>query len=399
MVYILIILVICNFSCISCQSGTVESRIHFKDEGPECYDANKKGTCVSAHRCLDVVRKLKDGEKPTICGYQGTEPMVCCTDCTLVDNISNLVVSSISGYLWKDGQKAWDKCLEYVDKLSYPCASTYSHYLSSVWEKDKECSMVQFVGVRRFASYNGQPAKRNEYPHMALLGYGDDQETAQWLCGGSVISDQFILTAAHCIFTNLLGPVRFAALGILQRSDPVELWQVYKIGGIVPHPQYKSPIKYHDIALLKTENKIKFNENVLPACLFIEGRVGGSEQAKATGWGALGHKQTAADVLQVVDLQKFSDEECGSTYRPYRHLPQGYDSATQMCYGDKGKLNMDTCEGDSGGPLQFQNSSLLCIHIVAGVTSFGDACGFAGGAGMYTRVSYYIPWIESVVWP
>ncbi|PZC70595.1 hypothetical protein B5X24_HaOG215530, partial [Helicoverpa armigera] len=147
------------------------------------------------------------------------------------------------------------------------------------------------------------------------------------------------------------GQVKYIALGILKRSDPQELWQKYNVKRIIAHPQYKPPSKYHDIALLETEYEISFNSHVLPACL----HVGEADPtAEATGWGALGHHRELAEILQT---------------------------------------------GDSGGPLQSSAHLSDCLFTILGVTSYGRACGFAGGSGMYTRVSHYVPWIESIVWP
>ncbi|KAF9810214.1 hypothetical protein SFRURICE_019501 [Spodoptera frugiperda] len=99
-----------------------------------------------------------------------------------------------------------------------------------------------------------------------------------------------------------------------------------------------------------------------------------------------------------VSLQKFTDELCQKNFPPHRLLKKGYNAETQLCYGDPDEPK-DTCEGDSGGPLQVTSYLSKCLYSIIGVTSFGRACGYAGDAGMYTRVFHYVPWIESVVWP
>ncbi|KAH9635206.1 hypothetical protein HF086_009546 [Spodoptera exigua] len=187
---------------------------------------------------------------------------------------------------------------------------------------------------------------------MALLGYGGSMDTADWLCGGSLISDKFILTAGHCISSAVLGKVRFAAMGILRRTDPPERWHRYHVSRIVPHPEYHAPSKYHDIALLETSKRVNFDLHVYPACLNIDDHFLGV--VTATGWGALGHNMELADTLQA---------------------------------------------GDSGGPLQAKPVLSRCLHTVIGVTSYGRNCGYSGQPGIYTRVRFYVPWIESVVWP
>uniref|UniRef100_A0A2A4IY52 Peptidase S1 domain-containing protein n=1 Tax=Heliothis virescens TaxID=7102 RepID=A0A2A4IY52_HELVI len=288
---------------------------------------------------------------------------------------------------------------------------------------------------------HGREAEKYEYPHMALLGYGADVDSALWLCGGTVISERYILTAAHCISQPRVGPVKYITLGILRRSDPVDKWQRYNVRRVVPHPEYKSPSMYHDIALLETDTEIQFNDDVHPACLHTRGEA--EEILTGTGWGALGYKQRLADTLQSLDISRFSVEECMQHYPPHRHLLQGYNHTTQMCYGDRETvadsceldisrfseeeckqhypshrhllqgynhttqmcygdrvIAADSCEGDSGGPLQSNNlDEHHCVTTVVGVTSAGKQCGITAGSGLYTRVIHYVPWIESVVWP
>ncbi|PZC71840.1 hypothetical protein B5X24_HaOG212396 [Helicoverpa armigera] len=288
----------------------------------------------------------------------------------------------------------WRKCYEYFQRLPFKCRFPGYFTLTKEWLENLQCHNytlgTKYVGF----TTGGRNAERWEFPHVALIGYGSDVDSAQWLCGGSVISERYILTAAHCTSTRVLGKISFAALGLLRRSDPKEYWKIYRIKKIIVHPQYKAPSKYHDIALLETETEIAFGNDLLPACL--DTGTQWKVVAGASGWGRLGHRQALADTLQVVDLEEFNETECSFIFPPHRHLNRGYDHNTQMCYGSKFEV-VDTCEGDSGGPLQGHSSK--CLYTIVGVTSYGKDCGILGSAGMYTRVSHYVPWIESIVWP
>ncbi|VVC97136.1 unnamed protein product [Leptidea sinapis] len=224
-----------------------------------------------------------------------------------------------------------------------------------------------------------------------------DDDAVSWACGGTLISERYILTAGHCTFSREAGPVTYALLGVLKRSDQVDSSSLYKIRRIIKHPQYSPPRRYNDIALLETDRDVKLSEFVVPACLDV-GAPNKYETAWATGWGATMNRGATADQLQKVKLTQFSNSECSELFGPDRLMKNGYDAQTQVCYGDKNK-SKDTCQGDSGGPIQLKHRQINCMYTVVGVTSFGRACGIVGEPGIYTRVAAYVPWIESVVWP
>ncbi|XP_028041987.1 serine protease snake-like [Bombyx mandarina] len=366
-------------------------------EGTPCVRGRFNGTCVLSKRCETLILDYRDRSFPPVCGLRGKEPIVCCTDCELVDNIDNIYLTRRYSRLEKTNKKSWDACIDYVLNIpEYFCTSTVTFNFNKAWDSEKKCHKIS---ISSQSPVGGEDAERAEFPFMALLGFGPSAEEAQWLCGGSVLSARYILTAAHCISEPRLGPLKYAALGILKRSDPPEIWQRHTLAQVIPHPDYASPSKYHDIALLKTEKQIIFNVNVVPACLYsgVNSKRIDPTRALALGWGYLGPRERLADVLQKVEVSEFTTEECLTQYPEHRHLLDGFDNSTQMCYGDHDTPH-DTCEGDSGGPLILHESEAGCARAVFGVTSSGVACGDAG-AGLYTRVEPYKPWIESIVWP
>lgn len=428
--HILIIILVLSLLCVLCQKKTEKKKNGKQEiinlnlpEGANCTNKGYNGTCVNAFRCMSLLIGLKLKNYPPLCSYNNDEPVVCCIDCELVDDIRVATfIPELGIYYRNNGRLANRKCLKYLEDLPYNCKNSepaleYDFDFPVRQQDEEECK--RFFGFGSWSGVDGVDASRGEFPHMALLGYGDDLESAQYHCGGSVISEKYILTAAHCISSVQLGPVKYVALGILKRTDPSDLWQRYDVKKIIPHPEYKSPSKYHDIALLEVEEEIEFGETVLPACLNIDRHQYLEEVAHdyffkrvrqalndeklltyATGWGRLGENRKLADTLQKIKLEKYNDVECSNIYQVHRNMKRGYDNDTQMCYGDYTGF-ADTCSGDSGGPLQVSVRANVfdCQFKIIGIVSSGNPCGSKGGAGLYTRVDHYVPWIESVVWP
>ncbi|CAH0730377.1 unnamed protein product, partial [Brenthis ino] len=231
----------------------------------------------------------------------------------------------------------------------------------------------------------------------ALLGYGKTESSSQWLCGGTIISERYILTAGHCTSSRDFGNVTYARTALQRRTEPINSLRTYKIKNIIKHPEYNPPHRYNDIALLEVDRDMQLDQFAVPACLDL-GSPNTYDRALASGWGATKNRGSNADELQKVVLEKFSTGECSELFPSMRLMVNGFDEKTQICYGDK-NMSKDTCQGDSGGPLQLKHKQINCMYTVIGVTSFGRACGYIGEPGIYTRVAAYVPWIESVVWP
>lgn len=178
----------------------------------------------------------------------------------------------------------------------------------------------------------------------------------------------------------------------MERNDDDSEPQTFSVARTIAHPGYNSPQQYNDIALLELNQDITFSPYSRPACLNSQLALR-EDKALATGWGTtqfLGDK--SANLLKVtLDLYKF--HECTPSYESNRKLRNGLVESQHMCAGSYDE-EKDTCEGDSGGPLQVFHS-LYCMYKIVGVTSFGKGCGSVGLPGVYARVSNYIDWIES----
>ncbi|XP_072382722.1 uncharacterized protein [Diabrotica undecimpunctata] len=236
-----------------------------------------------------------------------------------------------------------------------------------------------------------------KFPHMALIGFGPE-ENKKWLCCGSVISVNFVLTAAHCLNSDY-GAAKWVHLGDLDLStdqDDAEP-QDFNITRAIAYPSYNSSFKYHDIALIQLDRNIRVSSYVKIACLQTVKKMyyGRDGSMTAVGWGVTEYAGEQNNLLLYININEVSTEECSNSYSNYKStLPHGIDGDTMICAG--GKNRIDTCVGDSGGPLQ--DSYGVGIKIV-GITSFGKPCGLTESPSVYTRVSYYVDWIERIVWP
>lgn len=245
----------------------------------------------------------------------------------------------------------------------------------------------------RFKIVNGTNATLGEFPHFAMLGYGDYSDI-QWKCGGTLISENFILTAAHCILEPNLPKV--AQMGDIVLDSYYSV--TFGITSAIRHPEYSKGIVYNDIGLVQLDRKVSFTKLIKPACLpTIDGDF--YQKLTVCGFGKIAFEEVViSTTLQKVEVTYFSNSECGMTYRRFKkRFPNGVLEDSQLCYGSRPDRK-DSCQGDSGGPLQFLDLGVGLYRVVGIVSTGYKGCGIPGIPGVYTRVSHFVPWIVDVVW-
>ncbi|XP_024942568.1 serine protease snake [Cephus cinctus] len=305
-----------------------------------------------------------------------------------------LASSTVPVAFCSSGYKSKEKCKEYANLV-------YENEYIPVLRKGAGSNRVSRCAiVETPLIIGGVKAKSMEFPHTAVIGFGTNDRDVSWQCGGTIISENYILTAAHCMESRDKGPARLVRVGLINLKDPGHAMQERRVVERIKHPNYRMPSRYHDIALLKLAKPIYLNSQVRPACLEIDFMING-RKAIASGFGKTSYDGSeGSNELMKVQLDYISQEECEKGFRAElgtRQMPSGV-IPNLLCAGvmEGGK---DTCQGDSGGPLQRVLTEPYCMYSVVGITSFGKFCGFKNSPAIYSRVSTYIDWIESIVWP
>ncbi|GLG93094.1 Serine protease snake [Gryllus bimaculatus] len=221
----------------------------------------------------------------------------------------------------------------------------------------------------------GSNASVHEFPHMALLGYGNKVQGApKWV---------------------RLGELDLTTAEESQHED-------FGVAESIPHPDYKDGIHYNDIALLRLDRKVIFTAAIRPACIHTLPEIA-DPLGIASGWGLIHWADPDnSEFLMKLNLHLYKTDICSYAYKTAAttfRLRNGIVEESMVCAGSP-EGGKDTCRGDSGGPLQVKLSNPYCMYSVIGITSFGKgACGTTLSPSVYTRVSYFVPWLEDIVWP
>ena len=238
---------------------------------------------------------------------------------------------------------------------------------------------------------DGTETQIHEYPWMVSLQIGGSH-----FCGGSLINEHWVLTAAHCLeFGNV--PDFLSRLNVVLSDHDLnvdtEATQVYRgVSKIVVYPWWHNIAgSSGDIALIQLNQPVQFTTTIRPICLPTNAEdTYGSELGTTIGWGITEDGEQSA-FLREVELNILENTTCYENYRPLDVEIRKDMICTFL--GPKGTENI--CSGDSGGPLMVQNKKRRFTHV--GLTSFSLAdCTFPFPA-VFTRTTYYLDWMRAVL--
>ena len=219
----------------------------------------------------------------------------------------------------------------------------------------------------------GNPATQGDRTYQAYLGG----------CGGTIIADTWVLTAAHCVGSGSPSSVR---VGLYDRYS--NEGETISVSQIIAHPNYSG--SSYDVALLKLASPVNsgYVRAKLPTSEVLQAVAQPGDMLTVSGWGALSEGGSGPDVLHEVDVPVVSTAVCNSSA-----AYGGQIDDTMICagYQEGGK---DSCQGDSGGPIvaAYQGE----IYSI-GTVSWGHGCARPNKYGVYARTSHFIDWINSYI--
>lgn len=282
-----------------------------------------------------------------------------------------------------------------------PCSTAEQNLLS------QDCGKTVFDRVA-----HGNVTLVFTYPWMAVVRYNEGGRIFDG-CGGSLINERYVLTAAHCIKPRSSRKLHSVILGEHTKGQEVDC-EVYYLGDTVDrdcadtveeysiessefHSDYNRPKYNNDIGLIRLDRNVIMKDHIQPICLPVTADLQKQifDKYILTGWGTT-ENGTASDILLKAFLPRVDNRDCQQILTRKRlNIQLG---SKQMCAGGKGLV--DACKGDSGGPLGTFANHQGTRFVQYGIVTTGiGSCGQNSVPGVYSRVADYMDWILEKMQP
>ncbi|XP_068990489.1 transmembrane protease serine 9 [Neodiprion pinetum] len=246
-------------------------------------------------------------------------------------------------------------------------------------ERIRNCTCDCGISNQEDRIVGGRPTGPNKYPWVGRIVYD-----GLFHCGASLLTNDYLLTAAHCVRNLQKSKIRIV-LGDYDQyvtTDGVAVMRA--VSAIIRHRNFDTNSYNHDVALLKLRRPVKFTKTVRPICLPNLGSDPAGKLGTVVGWGRTTEGGMLPGQANEVQVPILSLTQCRQMkYRATRI------TSNMICAG---RGSQDSCQGDSGGPLLVPNGDK---YEIVGIVSWGVGCGRPGYPGVYTRVARYLNWIQT----
>ncbi|KFB41572.1 AGAP004855-PA-like protein [Anopheles sinensis] len=380
---------------------------------PECVTPiQKNGSCVPIERCQNIYNLLNGG-KPTrghlnyikyaTCTLPGVERSICCLP---EEILPHSVATATLGptYLVPSTTTSPSVILKVSIGLDEFVSDAVLNWNLLPMDSCGTTSVDKIA--------HGTKTLPFQYPWMALLRY-QTSKGLQDMCGGSLINNRYVLTAAHCVKTSSSSKLVQVRLGEHDKNTATDCI-IYANGEehcapaaydvaieeTIVHKNFNQPIRFrHDIALIRMAEEIEFSDSIRPICLPVDESVRQYQLPKyaITGWGTT-EKQTLSTELLEGLVHHVTIPECQQKMDEKLFRIKLADPWQMCAIGDN---LTDSCQGDSGGPL----GETVSVNgdpkfVQFGIVSAGaHSCGIVSVPGIYTRVPAYMKWIVTNIRP
>ncbi|XP_017042955.1 CLIP domain-containing serine protease B9-like [Drosophila ficusphila] len=304
--------------------------------------------------------------------------------------------------IWEERRCERDNCKR-KPKDCFVCCPKPGNYLPRISECT-ETPALTTTSKPAFRISGGKEPPLHKYSWMAMLLYRDltvSNPKLEARCGGSLINNRYVLTAAHCV--KLVGDLLLKRVRLGEHDSSTDTHCQQRFGRRIcapppleinvenafVHEKYKRYSEHHDIALLRLQSSVRYTDRIKPICLpnaFFSLK---DHDLFVAGWGYTGlqiksHKLLSATVKETnfkVCFDQF-------THKKFRN-------DTQLCVSGKSGVE-ESCEGDSGGPLMTKNGD---IWYAIGIVSYGPPCNQTKWPSVYTKIAPYFKWIRAHLKP
>lgn len=397
--YVSYFLVVTSFLSESCVSAPMNSKC-------------PHGTnCVFASSCPTVIRLIRQQKRNLVqemyCEHEGGRAKVCCPSSETIIEFRTIETETYIYNKTADNE---------IDKITFPSdISTIDPYKSREYMTTRpyETKISPFpnktiCGLEKGSDkiVGGSIADIGEFPWLGRILYEVGSEKV-FICGASLITNRYLLTAAHCLVESKRRHLVSVRLGEWDEDTerdcqnnycsekPVDI-DIEKV--FIYREQYNiKDLTSADIGLIKLKEPVKFTEFISPICLPDTEYIKMQEYAQSvpywtTGWGTTEFGMPST-LKRKISLSGVSSRICQNLYKTYEMSL--FDRV--ICAG--GMEGRDSCTGDSGGPLMKEvEQDYQTNWYLFGITSFGpQKCGTEGRPSIYTKVSVYMDWIQRIV--